>query len=161
MIAPQPIEAPSGSTTIHTLSTYQQSHPSIYHHSPTLSTHTLNPPPPPPLLSLFQSWSQRIDRVLFCFHDGGEERSRWVAWASHNCTICDYCNGSLPLRELWYHYTQYRYVFSPYGNGFDCFRTSEIILLGAIPVFHYFPGALAYEQTGTNGRTFPNNDNNT
>ena len=124
---------------------------SIYHHLFLTYPHN-SPIPLPPPLSLpppfVQTWSQRIDRVLFCFHDRGTERSRWMSWAAHNCTVCDYCNESLPLRELWFHYTQYRYVFSPYGNGFDCFRSFEILLLGAIPVFHYFPGVLAYEQTG-------------
>ena len=130
--------------------------PSLTHSLTQSLTHSLNLPPSlphipsqsPPPPSILQTWSQRLDRVLFCFHDRGTERSRWMSWAAHNCTVCDYCNESLPLRELWFHYTQYRYVFSPYGNGFDCFRSFEILLLGAIPVFHYFPGALAYEQTG-------------
>ena len=52
------------------------------------------------------------------------------------------------LRDLWFQYTQYRYVFSPYGNAYDCFRSWEALLLGAVPVLHYYPGATGYTQAG-------------
>jgi DNA-dependent RNA polymerase auxiliary subunit epsilon len=38
------------------------------------------------------------------------------------------------LREYLTEMAQYRYVLSPFGNGLDCHRTWEALLVGAIPV---------------------------
>ena len=48
--------------------------------------------------------------------------------------------------DLWMEYTKYKYIMSPYGNGPDCFRSWEIMLLGAIPLIEYFEGANGYLQ---------------
>lgn len=45
--------------------------------------------------------------------------------------------------------TQYRYVVSPAGNGIDCHRTWEALLMGAIPIVCVPPGtAHLYQGTG-------------
>ena len=48
--------------------------------------------------------------------------------------------------DLWMEYTKYKYIMSPYGNAPDCFRSWEIMLLGAIPLIQYFEGANGYLQ---------------
>ena len=48
--------------------------------------------------------------------------------------------------DLWMEYTKYKYIMSPHGNGPDCFRSWEIMLLGAIPLIEYFEGANGYLQ---------------
>jgi hypothetical protein len=39
-----------------------------------------------------------------------------------------------PFGEYLEHMSQFRYVLSPRGNGIDCYRTWEAILMGCIPV---------------------------
>jgi hypothetical protein len=41
---------------------------------------------------------------------------------------------------MWHRYGEYRYILSPWGNGRDCGRSWEIMLMGAVPVIDYFPG---------------------
>jgi len=50
----------------------------------------------------------------------------------------------LSHRDLWLTFSKYKFVLSPHGNGFDCGRTWEIMLLGSIPVIPYFPGVRGY-----------------
>ena len=35
---------------------------------------------------------------------------------------------------MWQSFASHAFVLSPFGNGMDCFRTYEIILLGAIAI---------------------------
>ena len=55
---------------------------------------------------------------------------------------------TLPLPLLWHAYRAHRFVFSPWGNGVDCGRSWEVLLLGAVPVIERFPGAVGYNQGG-------------
>lgn len=48
--------------------------------------------------------------------------------------------------ELWQMYTEYKFILSPVGNGVDCGRTWEIMLMGAIPVIPHWAGLRGYEQ---------------
>ena len=67
---------------------------------------------------------------------------------NHNKTVKDIISLSnevrLSHRDLWNTYSEYKFVFSPHGNGFDCGRTWEIMLLGSIPIIPYFPGVRGY-----------------
>ena len=40
----------------------------------------------------------------------------------------------IPRIQSWSNMTQYKYVISPHGNGYDCHRTWEAIALGCIPI---------------------------
>jgi hypothetical protein len=40
----------------------------------------------------------------------------------------------LSRTQTWKKNTEYSFVLSPYGNGFDCHRTWEALCLGAIPI---------------------------
>lgn len=97
-----------------------------------------------------RAWNERLDRILLCFgENGNEHRIKFMKYArSGMCSVCDYCRGSKPALELWRLYGKYKFVLSPYGNGADCGRTWEIMLMGAVPVIEYWPGALGYERGG-------------
>ena len=48
-------------------------------------------------------------------------------------TIPSHLQHTLPIDALWKAYAQYKFVFSPWGNGPDCGRTWEIMLAGDSP----------------------------
>jgi hypothetical protein len=97
------------------------------------------------------AWSARRDRVLLCWTERGN-RLKFSSWAKDNCSYCDICNRSIHASynhyDLWQEYRRYKFVLSPFGNGPDCFRTSEILLMGAIPIIEFFEGAYAYRDAG-------------
>jgi len=41
---------------------------------------------------------------------------------------------NIPRKETWKNMTKYAFVVSPHGNGLDCHRTWEALVLGCIPV---------------------------
>lgn len=45
-----------------------------------------------------------------------------------------YLPNKIPRNELWEKYTTYSFVISTHGNGLDCHRTWEILLLGGIVI---------------------------
>lgn len=92
---------------------------------------------------------KRLNRVFFCFHTSYPNRERLMNYAKHNCTICDVCEkGWLDHLDLWMTYAKYKFVVAPHGNGADCSRNFEIILLGSIPVMEYFEGTNGYLAAG-------------
>jgi len=46
----------------------------------------------------------------------------------------DYLSSKIPRNDLWKEYTKYAFVISTHGNGIDCHRTYEILLLGSIVI---------------------------
>ena len=42
--------------------------------------------------------------------------------------------NNVPRKESWEHMIQYVFVVSPLGNGLDCHRTWEALVLGCIPI---------------------------
>lgn len=51
-----------------------------------------------------------------------------------NHPLIDFLPSKLHHPEILEHYASYRFVVSPRGNGLDCHRTWEIMLLGSIPI---------------------------
>ena len=51
-----------------------------------------------------------------------------------NNKLIDFLPKRISGGEIMEKYSSYRYVLSPVGNGLDCHRTWEIILLGSVPV---------------------------
>jgi hypothetical protein len=90
----------------------------------------------PPLL-------QRPLRALCTFHqnqkiirpDLHELPDRAEAWRrlSQNPT-CHFVERRLPQRECWKLHGEFSFEVSPQGNGLDCFRTWEALVLGVIPI---------------------------
>jgi hypothetical protein len=95
-------------------------------------------------------WSDRKNRVYLCFTQGPYEgRKKFLEYVrAGKCPVCDYCSDTMPAIDLWKKYGEYKYVLSPHGNGVDCGRSWEIMLMGAIPVIEYWPGAVGYAQAG-------------
>lgn len=50
------------------------------------------------------------------------------------CADCHILEGRLTRPEVWREYSRHRFVLSPAGQGLDCHRTWEALLLGAIPI---------------------------
>ena len=46
----------------------------------------------------------------------------------------EYLPNRIPREQLWKEYTNYAFVISTHGNGLDCHRTWEILLLGSIVI---------------------------
>jgi hypothetical protein len=96
-------------------------------------------------------WENRLNKIFFCFSDGAENRKDVLTYIRNTeglSDFCDHCEGELTRFDLWMKYIQYKFVFAPWGNGADCGRNWEIMLLGAIPVIQYFPGAYGYVNAG-------------
>jgi hypothetical protein len=96
-------------------------------------------------------WQMRLNKIFFCFSPSVQKRREILRYLAENPTLltfCDVCDGTLSRSELWTKYTQYKFVFAPWGNGADCFRNWEILLLGAVPVVQYFAGAHGYLRAG-------------
>ena len=43
-------------------------------------------------------------------------------------------HGEVPRTVSWYTQVKYSFVVSPFGNGYDCHRTWEALILGCIPI---------------------------
>ena len=58
-------------------------------------------------------------------------------------------NITLPKRisrnETWNMVTDYKFIISPHGNGLDCHRTYEAMLLGSIPIVRTSPLDVIYK----------------
>jgi hypothetical protein len=101
-------------------------------------------------------WEKRSNNIYFCFAAGPYQNRKDILDYAGNYTeekvkekedgFVTFCNGSLTHSDLWLEYTKHKFIFSPHGNGPDCGRTYEIMLLGAVPVIQYFPGALGYSR---------------
>lgn len=59
--------------------------------------------------------------------------------------IFDYI-GMISLKNYYKELQKYRFVMSPWGNGYDCWRNFEILLNGAIPVIPKCHYVCAYEK---------------
>ena len=47
---------------------------------------------------------------------------------------CHFVPRRLPQHECWVRHGEFGFELSPHGNGLDCFRTWEALLLGTIPI---------------------------
>ena len=52
----------------------------------------------------------------------------------------------IPRNETWKQITKYAFVASPHGNGLDCHRTWEALVLGSIPIVKTSPLDGLYEE---------------
>ena len=48
--------------------------------------------------------------------------------------VCHYEENKVARLKTWKHQSEYAFVVSPHGNGYDCHRTWEAIHLGCIPI---------------------------
>lgn len=45
-----------------------------------------------------------------------------------------FASGKMAREAAWREMAKYRYILSPFGNGYDCHRTWEALLLGCVPI---------------------------
>jgi hypothetical protein len=67
-----------------------------------------------------------------------EERWRALA-ALRGCDHVDFLLKRVPQEEIWRLYSRYPFVLSARGNGLDCHRTWELLLLGSIVITRTSP----------------------
>ena len=100
-----------------------------------------------------KKWADRKSMVLIPYFgdvdkpDGfhGEQRYEYTKYGlSGDCSVCNTQTKYQSHLEMWESFGEYKYVLSPTGLGSDCFRTYEIMLMGAIPVMPFWTGATAY-----------------
>lgn len=75
----------------------------------------------------FANSSQRYSEVL------GEDRLK-IAAKLQELGVCDFLPHRMPQLELWRQKGKRAFDISPVGNGFDCYRTWESLLLGCIVI---------------------------
>lgn len=101
-----------------------------------------------------KKWIDRKNKIYFCFSPTRDNRKVLMDFAkSGNCSFCEFCPEEiekkyLPHLEVWKRFSEYKFVVSPWGNGPDCFRSWEILVLGSISVIEYFAGAEGYVDGG-------------
>ena len=60
----------------------------------------------------------------------------------------DIVENRIPQEESWRKYRESKFVLSPPGNGYDCHRHFEALVLGAIPIFIRTPFMLSTVYAG-------------
>ena len=78
---------------------------------------------------------------------GGVERTdrHAVKEDLHQCSLARFHEGRLSQQAVWEEYGHQRFVVSADGNGLDCHRTWELILLGTIPIVRSGPLDALYD----------------
>jgi hypothetical protein len=93
-------------------------------------------------------WADREDIVYFGgFRSHREKGKRDAAYgyAEHNCDVC-HSNRNTTEVSFWQEVSRFKFAFSPFGYGWDCHRTYELIALGVVPILPCWIGAYAYRQ---------------
>ncbi len=84
--------------------------------------------------------AERLLRVHADFHFNKHKRQVWgdkrqdVEALLHANPLVDFQPHKVPRTGLWLEKTRYAFIASPHGNGLDCHRTWESLLLGNIPI---------------------------
>lgn len=88
-----------------------------------------------------KKFTDRTNKILLDFALGsntGERTKTWLnlAFLSPLCSSPWTTSSWWPRSrdDVWRNYLSYRFVLSPPGNGYECHRTYEAMILGAIPI---------------------------
>lgn len=83
------------------------------------------------------AWQGRVNKVYlnFAVHTNPQERQGALDFFSQcsYAVIADFKPPAQYLNEM----KQYRYVVNPPGNGLDCHRTWEALMLGCVPIMKH------------------------
>lgn len=69
--------------------------------------------------------------VHFCY-DRWNDRKEALEKIPKNLLFLE--SGPITRENTWIKMAEYQFILSPFGNGFDCHRTWEALLLGCIPI---------------------------
>jgi hypothetical protein len=73
--------------------------------------------------------------LIFCnWHFSIDRADRKDCYRIVDHSLCEFQSAPLPMAAAWQLQSQYQFVLSPHGAGFDCHRTWEALLLGCIPI---------------------------
>ncbi len=73
--------------------------------------------------------------LIFCnWHFSIDRADRKDCYRIIDHSLCKFQSAPLPMAATWQLQSQYQFVLSPHGAGFDCHRTWEALLLGCIPI---------------------------
>jgi hypothetical protein len=78
--------------------------------------------------------SKRINKIYVNFLPNDRFGQRKECLRQINPNLLSIHNDNLKRTDTWRLTTKYAFVLSPYGNGMDCHRTWEAIILGSIPI---------------------------
>jgi len=84
------------------------------------------------------NFEDKTTRTFSSFHFqlfGRHDRDRHRA-IDHlkNVKFNDVIKNPVPRKSLWNCMRSYKFIISPHGNGLDCHRTYESIILGSVPI---------------------------
>ena len=90
------------------------------------------------IIKLSKHFSKRIPKIFCNFHFNiTDERHGGYRRKLPNILpniLCFYQKYKLPRYECWQQMSNYSFVASPFGHGFDCIRTFEALCLGCIVI---------------------------
>jgi hypothetical protein len=95
------------------------------------------------LMQLVQSMPKTSDRLLKAHADFHFNKRKDMVWGDDRDSVQRALQGNpevvfqerkLKRIQLWRQKTRYAFVVSPHGNGLDCHRTWESLVLGNIPI---------------------------
>jgi hypothetical protein len=92
---------------------------------------TLPPPAARPCRAL-ATFHQNQKIIRPSLRDLPDRAEAWHALAQSPC--CHFVSRRLRQEECWTRHGDFAFELSPRGNGLDCFRTWEALLLGTIPI---------------------------
>lgn len=78
--------------------------------------------------------SKRINKIYVNFLPNDRFGQRKECLRQINPKLLSVRNDNLKRTDTWTLTTKFAFVLSPYGNGMDCHRTWEAIILGSIPI---------------------------
>ena len=97
------------------------------------------------IVSNSQPFTQRIPLIYSNFHFALQYASRKEAYTGLDNSLVYYEPSRADRTDSWRKQAQYAFVASPRGNGEDCHRTWEALVLGCIPIVKSSPLDPLYE----------------
>ena len=90
------------------------------------------------LKNFYSEFDTKKERTFSCFHFqkfDRQDRDRYKA-IEHLSSVKfnDVLKSPINRSSLWKVMSSYKFIISPHGNGLDCHRTYESMLLGSIPI---------------------------
>jgi len=74
---------------------------------------------------------------------GGKDRKEALEQVPSELLVKE--EGNIPRNQTWEKFSKYAFILSPHGNGLDCHRTWEALVLGCIPIVKKSPIDILYE----------------
>ncbi len=84
--------------------------------------------------------TEKHNKLYINFENYTFDRFEIKCWCLRNSNeFITLVKEAIPFKEYMEHLQRYAYVVSPYGNGWDCYRTLESIYSGCLPIIERGP----------------------